>query len=219
MIEESNKAPSAPIEEKPSGTAKGPETRGEKFLWTPKSFFFSYAWLGILLVGLDALTKWLAVLNCGVTSYVDGGGLTQYSGQRSFTVIPNFFSLSLTLNQGAAWSAGADKTWARYVFIAISWIASIAIPFFYCRNLKKKDSWINVVFALCWAGALGNAIDRTFYWPATVGFSGVIDFLAFTFGSYHFPTFNLADSCLVVGIIVFLVLEIVRDIKEKKEGK
>jgi lipoprotein signal peptidase len=71
---------------------------------------------------------------------------------------------------------------------------------------------------LCFAGALGNAIDRTFYWPNITGFSGVVDFLSFQFGDWvPFGSFNVADSCLVVGCLMAAITLIVRAIKEKKE--
>ena len=108
----------------------------------------------------------------------------------------------------------------RFVFIAISWIASAGIIYFWIKNLNKYDTWIDVVYALCLGGALGNAIDRTFYWESTVGFSGVIDWIQVFFGDYAFPMFNLADSALVVGVAILLVYVIIDSIKESvKAGK
>ena len=47
-------------------------------------------------------------------------------------------------------------------------------------------------------GTLGNFIDR-------LSINGVIDFIGFTFGEYNFPIFNLADTFLVVGVIMLLI--------------
>jgi signal peptidase II len=105
----------------------------------------------------------------------------------------------------------------RFVFITISWGASAFMIWYWIKNLKRKDVLIDVVLALCLAGALGNAIDRTFYWEPVVGFSGVVDFLSFRlFGFYDFAVFNIADSCLVIGVLMLLVVVFARDIIEKK---
>ena len=193
--------------ETPVETEKKPlfEKKEAKFEWNLKNIFFSFLWLAPLLIIVDQVTKW-AVVNA----------FDKKAGS-SFDVIPNFFSIRLQYNQGSSFSLGAGIPWMRFVFIAISWIASAGIIFYWIKYLKKKDVLVDVVFALCLAGALGNAIDRTFYWDPVVGFSGVVDFLAFRlFGVYDFAVFNIADSCLVVGVLMFVVIVIVRDILEAK---
>ena len=193
--------------ETPVETEKKPlfEKKEAKFEWNLKNFFFSFLWLAPLLIIIDQVTKW-AVVNA----------FDKQKGS-SFVVIPNFFTIKLQFNQGSSFSLGADIPWMRFVFIAISWIASAGIIFYWIKYLKKKDVLVDVVFALCLAGALGNAIDRTFYWEPVVGFSGVVDFLAFRlFGFYDFAVFNVADACLVVGVFMFVIIVIVRDILEAK---
>ena len=67
-------------------------------------------------------------------------------------------------------------------------------------------------------GAVGNLIDRAFYWESIVGFDGVIDFLDFEFGKLgHFATFNIADAALVIGVLLLIVIMIIEMIKESKE--
>ncbi|MBO4737354.1 MAG: signal peptidase II [Bacilli bacterium] len=193
--------------ETPVETEKKPlfEKKEAKFEWNLKSFFFSFLWLAPLLIIIDQVTKW-AVVNA----------FDKQAGS-SFVVIPDFFTIKLQYNQGSSFSLGANIPWMRFVFIAISWIASAGIIFYWIKYLKKKDVLVDVVFALCLAGALGNAIDRTFYWEPVVGFSGVVDFLAFRlFGFYDFAVFNVADACLVVGVFMFVIIVIVRDILEAK---
>lgn len=193
--------------ETPVETEKKPlfEKKEAKFEWNLKNIFFSFLWLAPLLIIIDQVTKW-AVVNA----------FDKQAGS-SFVVIPNFFTIKLQYNQGSSFSLGANIPWMRFVFIAISWIASAGIIFYWIKYLKKKDVLVDVVFALCLAGALGNAIDRTFYWEPVVGFSGVVDFLAFRlFGFYDFAVFNVADACLVVGVLMFIIIVIVRDILEAK---
>ena len=193
--------------ETPVETEKKPlfEKKEAKFEWNLKNIFFSFLWLTPLLIIIDQVTKW-AVVNA----------FDKQAGS-SFVVIPDFFTIKLQYNQGSSFSLGANIPWMRFVFIAISWIASAGIIFYWIKYLKKKDVLVDVVFALCLAGALGNAIDRTFYWEPVVGFSGVVDFLAFRlFGFYDFAVFNVADACLVVGVFMFVIIVIVRDILEAK---
>lgn len=186
---------------------------GREWKLTPRSFFFSFAWLGILLLLVDLLSKWLVQLNARPGS---AGG--------EIWVIPDFFSIYLTYNQGSAFGMGGGSMAMRVIFILVSWIASILIPLFHWRYLRKNDPWINAVFALCFAGAAGNLIDRTFYWNETVGFSGVIDFFCFyIFGPNEppFAIFNVADACLSVGIVLLIIIYLLRFVIEAraKNGK
>ena len=102
----------------------------------------------------------------------------------------------------------AGKDW---LLVSISLIASAVMIYFLIAKFKKLTLCQRLSLCLMIPGALGNLIDRAFY------INGVIDFLEFTFGSYHFPTFNFADSCLVVGVILLMISEIIVDLKETKE--
>lgn len=196
----------------------------QSFHWTFKSFFFSFAWLFLLLLIADLVSKWVIVNTVGVhaqTILNPDGSISTQGG--AVTLIPGFLYIIGTVNPGSAYSFGANLPWMRYVFIAISWIASLAIIYYWYTQLKKNDYLINSVFMLCLAGALGNAIDRTFYWNETTGFSGVVDWIQFYLfkgldNLYPFPTFNIADSCLTIGVVMALVILIVRDIKAHKQG-
>ena len=118
----------------------------------------------------------------------------------SIPVISGFFYLTYNANTGAAWSFLADKTWGIYVLAGISFIASIVmiVLIYKLPNVKIKAA----LTFIC-AGTIGNFIDRAFY-------HGVTDFLDFHFGSYIFPTFNVADSLITCGTI-FLMIVILTD--------
>ena len=73
--------------------------------------------------------------------------------------------------------------------------------------------------ALLFAGAVGNLIDRTFYWSGTTGFDGVIDFMCFYLQgptNNPFAIFNVADASLSIGIVMLIIVLLVRDIKKEK---
>lgn len=178
-----------------------------------RKFFESLFWVAILIFILDIVTKWAIQSN-----------LTP--GQRIPLFETGFISLHLTLsyNQGAAFGMGSngDLSW-RVLWILVSIILTIGLIVFYIVKGKKLDLIYRCGVMLMIGGAFGNMIDRTFYWNETVGFSGVIDWISFTFfNSYSFATFNIADSSLVIGVIVLIVgmiIDLVKDaIANKKRG-
>lgn len=191
----------------------------EKFKWTWKSFFFSFFWLAAVIIAIDLISKWAIVNYFAANPVKENPNLPS---SYSIEVIPQFFYLTLSFNKGSSFGMGSDISWMRYVYIVISWLASAAILYYWIKNLNKKDHLIDCVLALALGGALGNAIDRTFYWENITGFSGVVDFFQFyIFGFDHdsFAIFNVADSALVVGMCILIVVVIVRSIKEAKAKK
>ncbi len=166
----------------------------------------------LLLFVADIATKW-AVKNC-----LEVG--------ESVAVIPNFFYITLSYNTGAAFSLGATwGVWGRILGIAISLIMSGAISWYWIVNNKKIKNFERVCLMLLTSGAVGNLIDRAFYWEGTTGFNGVIDFLQFYLGGgpgkaqsvvNPFATFNVADACLVIGVILMVIALIVDAVKNAK---
>jgi len=117
------------------------------------------------------------------------------------TVIKDFFHIVHVRNTGAAFGIMAEQgLWLRVFFISISTVAIIIIPFFL---MKLEDNQIVPItgLSLIMAGAIGNLIDR-------LRLGEVIDFIDLHWYSYHWPTFNLADSAITIGGI-FLIIEIV----------
>ena len=113
-------------------------------------------------------------------------------------VISNFFYFSYTINTGAAWSFLADASWAQTFFKILTVFALIIFAVMYVYSLKNNYNWLKVGLIFLIGGTLGNFIDR-------LSINGVIDFIGFSFGKYDFPIFNLADTFLVVGVIMLFV--------------
>lgn len=182
-----------------------------------KKFFFSFIWLMILVFALDVLSKWLVCNNFNK--------VVTTSKDEMIQIIPNFLYIGLSFNKGAAWSIGAGSNAGRIIFIIVSVVlgGGLLAYYIYATKKNKLNTVTKVALALMISGAIGNLIDRAFYWENTVGFSGVIDWISVWFGSYSFPIFNLADSALVVGVIILLVYVIIETIqdarKDAKEGK
>ncbi len=181
----------------------------EKLLKILKSFFYSFIWIAILVFVLDIVTKW-AVQN----------NLTE--GQ-NIPLIPNFLSITLSHNLGAAFGAlNSGSTLLRAMWISISVVMSVGLSIYYAFKGKKMSIPYRIALVLMIAGAVGNLVDRALYWKNIVGFDGVIDWIQVYFGSWAFPTFNIADSSLVIGVIIILIMliiELIKDgIKKGKEG-
>ena len=105
----------------------------------------------------------------------------------SIPVIENFFYIAHWQNKGAAWGLMQN---GRLFFIPATIVISIVLV----RFLYKYDNvLLRTSISMILGGAIGNLIDRI----ARSG--GVVDFLDFYIGSYHFPTFNVADSFIVIG--------------------
>ncbi|MBX9900888.1 MAG: signal peptidase II [Burkholderiaceae bacterium] len=115
----------------------------------------------------------------------------------------SFFNLVLAYNKGAAFSfLDTASGWQRYLFTAIGVIASVVITVLIKKNASQR--------LFCWSlslilgGALGNVIDR-------IAYGHVIDFLDFHYKElYHFPSFNIADSAITLGAILFILDELRR---------
>lgn len=122
-----------------------------------------------------------------------------YSGQE-ITVIPHFFHLSHVYNNGAAFSLFSDTpspNRVRWMLIGFSLVA-IAIVLLVFWKAGRRVNPASIALALILGGAIGNLYDRLAY-------RYVIDFLAFNIFGYHYPDFNVADSCIVIGAVILLI--------------
>ena len=113
-------------------------------------------------------------------------------------VIDGFFYLTYTVNTGAAWSFLSEVSWAQTFFKVLTVFSLVLFVFLYAYAFKNKYSWMKYSLAFVVGGTIGNFIDR-------LSFGGVTDFLSFVFGEYNFPVFNLADTFLVVGVIMLII--------------
>lgn len=116
--------------------------------------------------------------------------------EESINIIPNFFSITYAKNTGVAFSLLEES---RIPIIIIT-ILIIVVVFKYIYN-KRIIIQEQLAIALILGGAIGNLIDRIIY-----GY--VIDFLDFKLGNYNYPIFNIADSAIVIGVIIYIIINI-----------
>lgn len=136
----------------------------------------------------------------GTEQQEDPRMVTRYFPAHTIVVIPNAFDLVYKENPAAAFSLTSSlPDWFRRPFlILVSSLATIFFLVWYFR-MKNPGALMLTSFCLIMAGAIGNFLDR-------VRFGYVIDFLDvyagfLGFQNAHWPTFNVADSCIVVGAI------------------
>ncbi len=149
-----------------------------------------WLWLSALVIVSDQFSKRLII------------GSMQL--RESIEILP-FFNLTLLHNTGAAFSFLANAGgWQRWFFTLIA-LAVSAVIVVWLKRLPAAEKWQAAALALILGGALGNVIDR-------MRFGYVVDFLDVYYQQWHWPTFNIADSAITVGVAI-LVVVILRESK------
>ncbi|MED3563122.1 signal peptidase II [Bacillus sp. MUM 116] len=150
-----------------------------------------YYLIAIFVIVLDQITKWLIV--------------SKMQFGESITIIENFLYITSHRNRGAAWGILQGQMWLFYVITLVVIFALI----YYLQKAAKGKWLLGISLSFMLGGAIGNFIDRVIR-------KEVVDFIhTFIFG-YNFPVFNIADSALVIGVIL-LMISMLRDERESKE--
>ncbi|MEP6714166.1 MAG: signal peptidase II [Terriglobia bacterium] len=111
----------------------------------------------------------------------------------SRVVIPGFFNVIRSGNPGVAFGIFADNsTHSRTLLLIVASVAAVLILARMLWRIDRQDQFSAAGLSLILGGALGNVYDR-------VLFGSVTDFLDFYSGTYHWYTFNLADSAICIG--------------------
>lgn len=112
-------------------------------------------------------------------------------------LIADFFNLVNVTNTGAAFGSFRNN---NSLFILISFIALLVVVAILVRP-RARNIWRDVSLALLLAGILGNLTDRLIY-------GHVIDFLLFDLHvpyAHPWPAFNVADSCISIAVVLFII--------------
>ena len=133
----------------------------------------------------DQLTKLAIVAHLPFPTYGEGHG--------AITVIRDFFYIVHVGNTGAAWSMFSGQS----VLLAIFALVTLATIVIWRHALGLRERRSQLCFGLLCGGIVGNVIDRLAY-------GHVVDFIDLHFGSYVYPTFNVADSGICVGVVFYL---------------
>lgn len=154
-----------------------------------------WLWLSALVLVLDQITKYWAEASLAF--------------HQLLPVIDGFFSLTLTYNEGAAFSFLADAGgWQRWFFIILA-LVLVTVMLIWLKRLPRSAVWTAVALALIIGGALGNVLDRLLH-------GHVIDFLLFYYHQWAWPAFNLADSAITVGAVIFILDALIQERRNKQ---
>ncbi len=139
------------------------------------------AWIAAVTVLLDQATK------IAIEQLIGHGSHTVYQ------VVPGFFNILYVDNTGAAWGIMRGQNGVLAVISALTIVALI----WFRRHFPVHRPWPGCAMGLILGGIAGNLIDRL-----RVGH--VIDFLDFYFRGWHWPAFNVADSAICVGVVLYI---------------
>lgn len=134
--------------------------------------------VAVFVLFIDQLSKWL-VMNHLLTP------------ERSFIELAPVFNVVLVWNHGISFGMFAGMG-QPLVLIAVSLTVTIVLLRWLTRGTTP---WVAGALGCVIGGALGNVIDR-------LRFDAVADFLDFHLGAYHWPAFNVADSCIFIGVVL-----------------
>ncbi len=113
-------------------------------------------------------------------------------------ILAGFFDLTHMRNPGAAFSFLAQAPeWFRQPFFLVATGVAIVALLFFILYAQEEGTLLVVAAASILGGAIGNLIDRLLY-------GEVIDFLLFYWRDWAWPAFNVADSCITLGVIGLL---------------
>ena len=175
--------------------------------------------IAFVVLVLDQWSKFWAVSELtsaftGATNFLDKLGLFQSvkhpSAIRVIPVVDDFWHYRYAENTGAAFSflADADPSWRVPFFFIVAIIAMFAILWYY-KNSRPEDFIFRCSLALVFGGAVGNLIDR-------VRLGYVIDFISWHwYDKAAWPTFNIADAGISVGIVLIFISSFGQEQKNK----
>ena len=136
----------------------------------------------LLVIALDQLSKWWILARTLIPP-----------GQSPTEIFP-FFNIVLVWNYGISFGIFAAN---RQPFL-LTLMSLVIIAILMIWLMKNTSLRTALALGSIMGGALGNVVDR-------LRFEAVVDFMDFHIGAYHWPAFNIADSCIFIGVVVLSV--------------
>jgi signal peptidase II len=161
--------------------------------------------IGFVTLVADQVTKlWArAALPTVVASNGQRYGVAQ-------PVVENFFDWRLSFNKGSAFSLFGEMSGAR-VFLTVVGIAAVLIIMYMLHRARNDQTRLIAALAMVAGGAIGNLVDR-------IAFGQVTDFIVWKYYDKEWPTFNIADVALVVGVGL-LFLDMGKEVRDEAKAK
>ncbi len=145
---------------------------------------------------LDRLTKWIiqATLPYG-----------SYDKSTMLEIIPGFFYICHIGNTGAAWGLFHGRSF----MLALFSLFALVLLYFFRHTLGLRNLSVQFTLGLVTGGIIGNLYDR-------MVIHYVVDFLDFHLGFYRWPAFNIADSSILIGVLLFIWHSLREESAQKK---
>lgn len=169
-----------------------------------------FALLASVVLVADQLSKWWAVAHLthafaaptelGFADKLQRFLWTEHPARAEVVaVVDNFWHFRYVENPGAAWGflAGANSALRTPFFICVSLLAMSFIWLWFKRSTPEQRL-LRVTLGLVFGGAIGNFVDR-------IRLGYVIDFIDWHYYEHAWPTFNVADSAITVGVVMLLL--------------
>lgn len=150
-----------------------------------------------LLLGIALVILLLDQTSKAVIVHLSGFELGLYPPFGGKVIIPGLFNLAYAVNYGAAWGILHGFSWLLVVFAVVVMVMMVLFR----RELALRMVSSQWCFGLISGGIIGNTIDRLLR-------GHVVDFLDVRLPGYQWPTFNVADSAIVVGTLLYIVLQL-----------
>ena len=144
----------------------------------------NWLWLSGAVIVLDQISKRWIVDNLELYEQI---------------FLHRFLDITRLHNTGAAFSFLSQAGgWQRWFFMALGAVVSGVVMVWLRRLPARGEGWLASALALIVGGALGNVIDRMVY-------GHVIDFIHVHYERWYFPAFNVADSAISVGAVIYII--------------
>jgi signal peptidase II len=154
--------------------------------------------VAVVIVVIDQITKWAIV---------------EWIPLYDTVPLNSFLNLTHQKNPGAAFSFLANAGgWQRWFFIVLSTGVSVVIGVWIWRIRRESKTLLSAGLALVLGGAIGNLIDR-------ILLGHVTDFIQVWFGSWAFPSFNIADAGISVGAALLIIDALFFSGKEEQKSQ
>ncbi|MCZ0932289.1 MAG: signal peptidase II [Oligoflexia bacterium] len=159
----------------------------------------------IKYLSVTLITAWILCLDQATKIFIH----TQFPRQTSKAIIEGFFNISYVTNSGGAFGLFNDSPdWIRFILFLLFPLVCVYFIFKLLQETNSRFQILALSFIL--GGAFGNYLDR-------VRLGYVVDFIDWHIKGWHWPTFNIADSFIVMGVALLSALYF-KDYQESKKS-
>jgi signal peptidase II len=145
--------------------------------------YLKFSAVSLVVMIVDQITKWIIIQNLSLHDV--------------YQVIPGCFNLIHIHNPGSAFGLFADHhSLYRNLLLLMASVVALSLVLYLHHNTPREFPVLSFGFAMIFGGAIGNMLDR-------IRLGYVIDFMDVYIKTLHWPAFNIADSAITIGMLIF----------------